>query len=187
MRWVFNATSRLLYSWGWPSTNFIGGWVGPGTVWTGGENFANNRIRSSYVQSVTSRYNDCAIPAQRNRIYIISKSSDGHSWMWKKQFSSKRWCLCSWIHDTIYTRSLSSWRRKHKVSPKRCTYHPEFQIGPIQPPLSLRTQCSAQELKRPENKTNSTIPTHLWRWNSVPKRWHLNYRGRWITQRKHTT
>jgi hypothetical protein len=30
------------------------------------------------------------------------------------------------------------------------------------------------------------IPTHLWRWNrqSVPKRWHLNFRRRWITQKK---
>jgi hypothetical protein len=30
------------------------------------------------------------------------------------------------------------------------------------------------------------IPTHLWRWNrrSVPKCWHLNYRCRWIIQKK---
>jgi hypothetical protein len=30
------------------------------------------------------------------------------------------------------------------------------------------------------------IPTRIWRWNGqrVPKRWHLNYRRRWITQKK---
>jgi hypothetical protein len=33
---------------------------------------------------------------------------------------------------------------------------------------------------------NIGIPTRIWRWNrqSVPKRWHLNYRRRWITQKK---
>jgi hypothetical protein len=30
------------------------------------------------------------------------------------------------------------------------------------------------------------VPTRLWRWNtqSVPNRWHFNYRCQWITQKK---
>ena len=101
------------------------------------------------VHPVASRCTDWDIPAHRNRICIISKSSDGLSWRWKQEFSAKRWWLCSWLHDITYTRSLLTWRRNEQVSHKRRTYQPDIQIGPTKPHL-LRTQCYSQELKQPE-------------------------------------
>jgi hypothetical protein len=45
VEWVVNAVPRPLYPRERPGTLCIGGWVGPGPVWTGVENIAPTGIR----------------------------------------------------------------------------------------------------------------------------------------------
>ena len=45
MGWVVNATPRPIYPRERPGTHCIGGWVGPGPVWTGAENLTPTWIR----------------------------------------------------------------------------------------------------------------------------------------------
>jgi hypothetical protein len=52
------------------------GWA-PGPVWTGAGYLAPTRIRSRTVQSVASRYTDCAIPAPP--ITFIALFNQGHT------------------------------------------------------------------------------------------------------------
>ena len=58
--WVFNATPRPLCFRERPGTLCIGGWVGPGPVWTGAENLVSTGIRSPDS------------PARRKSLYRLS-------------------------------------------------------------------------------------------------------------------
>jgi hypothetical protein len=61
MKWVANATTRLLYPREWHGTYFTGGWVGPRAAL---ENFLPQRgSNPPTVQTVASRNADYAIPA----------------------------------------------------------------------------------------------------------------------------
>ena len=56
---VVDVTPRPLYHRERPGTHCIGGWVGPGPVWTGAENLATPPgFDSRTVQHVASRYTD---------------------------------------------------------------------------------------------------------------------------------
>ena len=56
MGWVVNTTPRLLYARERPGTHCVGGWVGPGLVWTAVENLTPPEFDPRTVQPVASPY-----------------------------------------------------------------------------------------------------------------------------------
>jgi hypothetical protein len=58
--WMVTARPRPLYPRERPGTHYIGGWVGPGPVWTGAENLAPPP--GFDPRTVANRCTDCAIP-----------------------------------------------------------------------------------------------------------------------------
>jgi hypothetical protein len=104
-------------------------------------------------------------------------------------------CDCGWECGILYVKRLGS-KNSHKgATSGLCVGHCLHNLFSLPAPTPTTPFRGAQAIFRAQLFTYNTphsqpqshfIPTRLWRWNrqSVPKRWHLNYRRREMNQKK---
>ena len=152
MRWLVNATPRLLYPQESPGTHCIGAWVGPRT---GEENLAHTGIRSpdrparsESLYRLSYRGPRCLTFSKRYSAFIIHGSNRARRillWFleplkWKQYACSKRrWKLTS-RHNVTYRRILTAVRASNVAFTHCVRVWPSAMLTFFAPPSDYITE-----------------------------------------------